>query len=257
MERARELIQPYVGRDDVVGAYLVGSATRPQRDRLSDLDIEVVLEDEAYERASDAERHAFTMREAEPRIVDYEIYLRPWSEFCGLIRSTHDLFHYPYQHAVILHDPSGRIAEVVASLAELPADVRAVRLRVHYLELRFALGRARKTRERGGDLNLRMLYADALTAFVKTLSLTMSSWPATHHWIEQELDGLGVPASLIAKGMVAFADPMSGAMADLVPALDAWLDERGETFHRDGPALVAWAFLRAEGRAAFETWAGR
>ncbi|MEW5825272.1 MAG: hypothetical protein AB1778_00365 [Candidatus Bipolaricaulota bacterium] len=257
MERAITLIRPYAEREDVVGAYLVGSSTRPQTDGLSDLDIEVILEDRAYEMTTDAERHAFTMREGNPRVVDYEIYLRPWSEFVGLTRSTQDLFHYPYQHARILHDPEGRIERVVAALAELPPLLRFDRLRVHYLEFRFALGRARKTRERGGALNLRLLYADALAALVKTLFLAASSWPSTHHWSEQELRHLGVPASLLDATDAAFTAPATDAMADLVRSLDTWLDSLGETFHHDTRALVAWAFLRAEGRRAFEVWSGR
>jgi len=49
MERARELIKPYVEMDGVIGIYVVGSATRPYRDELSDYDIEVIVTDDVYE----------------------------------------------------------------------------------------------------------------------------------------------------------------------------------------------------------------
>ena len=123
MERARELSRPYMNREGVVGIYVVGSATRPHRDDLSDYDIEVVLEDPAYARTPDAERQVFVYKDSEPKVVDYEFYLRPWSEFLALVSSTQDLFHYPYQHAVILHDPDGRIASIVRRLAELPEEI--------------------------------------------------------------------------------------------------------------------------------------
>ncbi len=257
IERSLSLVRPYADRAGTVGAYLVGSATRPQRDALSDLDIEVVVEDAVYDAMPDDERQVFAYRDDEKRVVDYEFYLRPRSEFEALPASTLDLFHYPYQHAVILHDPEGLIARVVAACAALPEAVRGDRLRVHYLEFRFALGRARKTRERGGSLNLALLHHNALAALVKVLFLARGSWPATPHWIEQELAALAVPANLLGAIEAAFVPPSPEGLRSFVGTLDAWLDERGETFHRDSSALVAWAFHRAEGRRAFEVWGGR
>lgn len=259
MERARELSRPYWTREGVIGIYVVGSATRPHRDGLSDYDIEVVLEDAAYARTPDAERQVFAYRDGDPTIVDYEFYLWPWSEFAALVSSTQDLFHYPYQHAVVLHDPEGKVAPIIRRLAELPEDVRQDRLRVHYLEFRFALGRARKT-ESGGrdrDLNLRLLRGDAVSALSKVLFLTARSWPATHHWVEQELRLLGVPEALLGHIEKAFAAPNPDRRKALVDATDGWLDERGETFHRDTAGLMAWAFHRTEGKRAFERWGGR
>lgn len=257
MERARELSRPYMNREGVVGIYVVGSATRPHRDDLSDYDIEVVLEDPAYAQTPDAERQVFAYKDSEPKVVDYEFYLRPWSEFLALVSSAQDLFHYPYQHAVILHDPDGRIASIVRRLAELPEEIRHDRLRVHYLEFRFALGRARKTERRGGDLNLRLLRGDAASALVKVLFLAAQSWPATHHWVGQELRLLGVPETLLENVESTFRDPSQERTRGLVDAVGAWLDERGETFHHHTDALITWAFHRPEGKGAFERWAGR
>jgi hypothetical protein len=257
MERARELIRPYLTREGIIGIYVVGSTTRPHRDELSDYDIELVVEDDVYARMSDEERHVYAFRDDEKRIVDHEFYHIPWSDFVALIESTQDLFHYPYQHAVVLHDPDGRIGPVVKKLAELPEAVRAERMRVHYLELRFALGRARKTTERGGGLNLALLYGDALSALAKLLFLGMRSWPATHHWCEQELRQLDVSRPLLRQVEAAFAAPDSDRFKELVETVNGWLDEQGGAFHRDVQALMAWAFYRSEGKQAFERWAGR
>jgi hypothetical protein len=245
-----------VGKPGVIGIYVVGSATRPHRDVVSDYDIEVIVEDEVYEATPDAERQIFELRPGEPRIVDYEYYLWPWSAFLRLLESTQDLFHYPYQHAAIVHDPEGRIEPIIRRLAELPDAVRFDRMRVHYLEFRFALGRARKTRERGGPLNLRLLYGDALSALVKLFFLTLGSWPATHHWVEQELRLLGLPEGLLEQTTaLGVAEPEGGK--ELAEAVHLWLDSQGETFHRDLDPLMAWAFHRSEGKRAFETWSGR
>jgi hypothetical protein len=257
MERAYQLIQPYVGKEGVVGAYVVGSATRPHRDALSDYDIEVVVEDDVYEATPDADRQVFTLKPGEPKVVDYEFYLWPWSAFERLVESKQDLFHYPYQHAVILHDPQQRIAPVVRRLAELPQEVRGDRMRVHYLEFVFALGRARKTRERGGPLNLRILHGDALTALTKLFFVTLGSWPATHHWAEQELRLLGLPEDLLRQTADVFSAPEPETSKQLAEAVRRWLDARGETFHRETDSLITWAFHRLEGKRAFEMWAGR
>jgi len=259
VERAKELSRPYAARKDVIGIYVVGSATRPQRDDLSDYDIEVILDDAAYAQTPDAERQVFAYRDGEPKIVDYEFYLRPWSEFLALVLSTQDLFHHAYQHAAILHDPDGRVAPVVRRLAELPEGIRQDRLRVHYLEFRFALGRARKTEQgaRDRDLNLRLLRGDAACALVKVLFLAARSWPATHHWVEQELRLIGVPDALLQDVESTLRDLSQERTKRLVEAVDAWLDQRGETFHRDTSALFTWAFHRDEGKGAFERWAGR
>lgn len=257
MKRARELIEPYLEMEGVIGIYVLGSSTRPFRDKLSDYDIEVVVTDEIYLSLPDEKKHVFVIDKGPPRRVDHEFYLRPVGEFEGLIDSMQDLFHYSYQHAVILHDPRGRIAEVIARLAELPDDLRRVRMRVHYLEFLFSLGRARKTSERGGDINLQLLYGEAIIALVKLLFLVKGSWPATRHWSEQELRLLGVSEELIASISAAFADRTREKFTTLVDEVKQWLEEHGETFHHDQQELIRWAFLTAEGKEVFARWGAR
>lgn len=255
MERARELIRPYVEREGVIGIYVVGSATRPYRDALSDYDIEVVVEDDVYEALPDAERHVLVLDEGPPRRVDHEFYLWSWSAFRALIDSAQDLFHQPYQHAVVLHDPDGRIGPVVAALSHLPDDVREERLRVHWLEFLFGVGRARKTWERGRETDARLVAADALRALAKLCFLVRGSWASTRHWTTEELARLGVPRDLIQEVGEAVADPVPERLGPLVKRAAAWLEAEGETFHQDVDALSAWAFLTPEGRAAFARWA--
>ena len=262
MERARELIKPYVEKEGVIGIYLLGSVTRPYRDELSDYDIEVIVEDAVYEATPDEERQVFHYREGTPEgarpIVDYEFYLIPWSHFVGLTESTHDLFHQPYQHAVILHDPDGRIAPIVERLAELPEEVRRERMTVHFLEFLYRLGRARKTATRakgnGRAINLRLLYGDALSALVKLLFLAKGSWAATVHWSEEELRLLGVPDDLLARAACLLGTPSPDDAKGLVEAVRAFLDDCGETFHRDMDGIQRWLFFTEEGKRAFERW---
>lgn len=255
MERARELIKPYIEKDGVIGIYMIGSATRPYRDELSDYDIEVIIEDEAYERTPMDERQVFSFKEGEPKIVDYEFYLIPWSDFVGLRNSTLDLFHHPYQHAVILHDPEGRIEPVIRQLAELPEDVRLERMAVHFLEFLYRLGRARKTANRGElPINLALLRGDALSSLIKLIFLAEGSWPATVHWSEQEFAGLGISDDLLGLVKAWILDPSSDNARGLVGAVREFLDNSGETFHQDMDGIQQWLFFTKEGKTAFERW---
>lgn len=257
MERARELIKPYLTKDGVIGIYILGSSTRPFRDQLSDYDIEVIVEDETYSSLPDEEKHVFVIDGGPPRRVDHEFYLRPISEFLALTTSFQDLFHYPYQHAVVLHDPEGRLGAVIEHLAQLSPDVRRVRMRVHYLEFLFALGRARKTSERSNGLNVALLYGSALAALIKLLFLVMKSWPATTHWSQEELVILGIDKSLLKQITAAFAAPTREKLLELVDSVKVFLADHGETFQNDSNALTHWAFITTEGKQAFTDWGAR
>ncbi len=257
IERARRLSRPYLEREGTIGIYLLGSATRPYSDPRSDLDIEVIVDDATYRGTPDEERQRFVLKEEPPPVVDYEFYLRPWSEFVGLIDSTHDLFHYAYQHAVVLHDPRGRIVPVIERLAELPEAIRRERMAVHLLEFRHRLARARKTARRGerpAPINLGLLYADALRALVKLLFVVRRSWAATAHWSEQELRLLGIPDRLLERASALLHDSGPEDGMRLIEDVEGFLDGCGETFHRDGDALRRWLFFTAAGKRAFERW---
>lgn len=254
MERARGLANTYSGRAGVVGIYLVGSASRPFRDRISDYDIEVVVSDPTYEHTPLEERHVFAIEEGPPRRVDHEFYLRPWSELVAMEHSTVDLDHYPFMHAIVLHDPEGRLAELFPRLAMLPTDVRDTRLRVHFMETVFALGRAAKCLDRRRHLATRLVLGEGVAALVKLLAVACGSWAPTRHWAAEELQILGVPEEILSRASDLLATPSSDGIRDLRSALSSWLDAQDMTFHRDQMALIRWAFLTREGKAAFRTW---
>ncbi|MBC7169818.1 hypothetical protein H5T54_02625 [Candidatus Bipolaricaulota bacterium] len=257
MDRARELAERYVGRPGVVGIYLVGSASRPFRDRISDYDVEVALDDAAYEGTPLEERHVFAIEEGPPRRVDHEFYLRPWGELVGLEQSPRDLDHYPFQHAAILHDPEHRLADLFRRLAVLPPAVRETRLRVHYLETVFALGRAAKCLDRGNDLAARLVLGEGAVALTRLLAVACGSWAPTRHWAGEELRLLGVPEGTLTAIGDLLAAPSADRITAVRDALHGWLDAQGVAFHRDRMGLIQWAFLTREGKAAFHTWGAR
>ena len=257
MDRARELARPYMEKEGVIGIYVVGSATRPFRDERSDYDIEVVVEDEVYRALPDEERHVFVIDEGPPRKVDHEFYLWPWSDFERLLGSTLDLYHYPYQHAVILHDPDGRIQAVVEQLAALPKEVRQERMKVHYLEFLFGLSRAKRTFERKSVLSARLVNGKAVDALVKLFFLQQGSWPAMRHWSERELEQLGMDDGLVSLAREVLISPEEVDVKETVGEVKRWLEGQGETFQRDDHALMRWAYLTEAGKRAFRDWGGR
>lgn len=254
MERARKLIRPYRDQKGVIGVYLVGSATRPFRDASSDYDLEVVLEDDAYAATPMDERHVFVTDEGPPKKVDHEFYLRSWSDFEALLDSRQDVVRAGYRHAVVLHDTDGRVGQVVERLARLPDDVRDERLRVHWLEFLFGLGRARKTLERKKVLDARLVLADALRGAVKLLFVAEGAWPAPAHWTREELALLGAPPGLLERIETCATSIDLADWKGLHEAVRARLDDEGLTFHHDAESLAQWAFLTPEGCAAFERW---
>ncbi|MGC9529014.1 MAG: hypothetical protein ACP5G2_00070 [Candidatus Bipolaricaulaceae bacterium] len=254
MDRARELSLSYADKPGVIGVYVVGSASRPFRDGLSDYDIEVAMEDAAYAATALADRHVFAIQEGPPRRVDHEFFLRPWSELTGLEQSSRDVDHYPFQYARILHDPDRRLARLFAQLAALPEEVRRLRLRIHYLETVFALGRADRCLDRDKKLGLRLVLGQGGIALTKLLAVARGSWAPTLHWAADELQLLGVPEDLISRAAATLADPTRDGLRELREAVHAFLDQLGLSFHHDRLGLIRWAYLTEEGKQAFSTW---
>jgi hypothetical protein len=258
MERARELIAPYTVRPGVRGIYLVGSASRPYRDEISDYDFEVAMDDDAYLELPDDERHVFVIDPGPPRRVKHEFFLRPWKELEALRDSTRDLDHYPFQHAAVLFDPAGELAPLLADLGRFPADVRETRARVHFVEFRAnTLSRSLKGLERGDPLNTRLSVSDAVIALVKLLFVVRGRWPSLRHWARQELSLAGVGDDMLDRMEALLLEPSAERVRDLVERVERWLDAEGMGFHRDPMALHAWAFLSEEGKRAFVTWGAR
>lgn len=257
MQRATELIEPYTKHPWVRGIYLVGSASRPFRDAISDYDFELAIEDEAYAGLTDSERHVYEIDLGPPRRVLHEFYLRPWSELESLPDSTRDLDHYPFQHARVMFDPEGELAPLLARISDLPDSVREVRLRVHYMEVASGAGRAAKCLERGETLNTRLVVADAVAALVKLLFLVERSWPAMRHWASHELALASVDAEIVADLTAAIDAPDMAAMRRLVEIARERLGAAGYDFFEDMDAFRQWAFLSDEGKSAFATWGAR
>jgi hypothetical protein len=74
------------------------------------------------------------------------------------------------------------------------------------------------------------------------------------HWSEEELRLLGVPEELLVRARCLGGTPMPEETKALVEAVRAFLDDCGETFHRDMDGIQRWLFFTEEGKRAFERW---
>ena len=132
-----------------------------------------------------------------------------------------------------MHDPTGRLGELVARLAVLPESVRTTRMKVHYLEFRFGASRAGKCLDRCGTLNANLVLGEAITGLVKLLFLAKRSWPSTRHWSEEELKLLGVGPDLVVAVGDALSSPEKARLQALAKEVDHFLDGQGEKFHKN------------------------
>src|SRR5438045_4035562 len=97
------LVEGLRRRQEVLGALMVGSAVRGTTDSKSDRDIEVVIEDDHYDRLLPAARIVRQVRD--------ELFTVPARDFFQKKRSSRDVDHWPYQTCVLLYDRTGAIAE--------------------------------------------------------------------------------------------------------------------------------------------------
>ena len=120
------------------------------------------------------------------------------------------------------------------------------------------MGRTRKTVERGElPINLALLRGDALSSLIKLIFLVKKSWPSTKHWSEQEFAERGISDDLLNRVKVWISDPSSDNARSLVDVVRTFLDDAGETFHRDMDGIQQWLFFTKDGKAAFEKWGAR
>ena len=122
-------LEEWKARPEVAGVLLVGSKSRGYGDRLSDDDLEVILDDEAHALLTPTEcLDHLIVGAGEARKIIYDAQYVPLGELEGKAHSTRDLDHWPYESAPVLYDRDGRVSSAVAAAAKMPEDFRRARL---------------------------------------------------------------------------------------------------------------------------------
>ena len=191
-ERAQQIfpataarLEEWESRSDVRGVLLVGSKSRGYGDRLSDDDLEVILDDEAHARLSPAECVEYLVEgEGGTRRLIYDAQYAPLGGLETKARSTQDLDHWPYEAAGVLFDRDGRVSAAAARMCE---GFRRARLLHGTIDAWVAAKRAGKTKGRGMEAAARLLLARGAKALARVLFALEGRWVPLDHWLEPEL----------------------------------------------------------------------
>ena len=181
-------LEEWKARPEVAGVLLVGSKSRGYGDRLSDDDLEVILDDEEHALLSPTEcLDHLIVGEGESRRIIYDAQYVPLSELERKADSARDLDHWPYESAPVLYDRDGRVSEAVAAAARMGEDFRLARLLHGTIDAGVASRRAAKTRARGMEGAARLLLSRGAKALARLLFALEWRWTPLDHWLEPEL----------------------------------------------------------------------
>jgi hypothetical protein len=193
---------------DVVGVVLVGSKTRGFNDALSDDDLEVLLDERAYAKLAPSECISLGYEgEGETKRLAYDAQLTSLADLVRKRTSPIDLDRWPYEKAVVLHDPSSRVAEAVAAAGRMDPEFRAIRLKHAMLDAAIAARRAEKTLKRGYEGAVRLLLARSARALLRIAFALESRWVPLEHWLERELETLPDPERVGPAALELLASP--------------------------------------------------
>jgi hypothetical protein len=219
-------LEEWKSRAEVAGVVLVGSKSRGYGDRLSDDDLEVILDDEAHARLSPSQCLEYLIEgEGEARRIVYDAQYVPLGELERKARSARDLDHWPYESSPVLYDRAGRVAPAVAAAARMDAGFRRARLLHGTIDAGVALRRAAKTRGRGMEGASRLLLARAAKALTRILFALEWRWVPLDHWLEPELrtlkEGAEAAPNLLEALRTGDPSPLNATLSSLEDRLHA------------------------------------
>jgi len=213
---------------DVVGVILVGSKTRGFHDELSDDDLEVLLEESAYARLAPTECIALGYEgEGDTKRLAYDAQLTSLADLVRKRTSPIDLDRWPYERAIVLYDPSGRVAEAVVAAGRMDPEFRATRLKHAMLDAAIAARRAEKTLRRGYEGAARMLLARSARALVRIAFALEHRWVPLDHWLERELETLPDPEHVGPAALEVMVTPKPEIVFAALERLQPQLAEAG------------------------------
>ena len=253
LERARRIAAPFVGPDHI-GTFVTGSLVYPgTADPGSDVDVVVVFDDSERDARPPERRHHPIIDRGPPRRKLADLLLEGWSELAAERASAGDGRRWRARFALVADDPSGRLAAMLAEIADLPENVAVARMKLHYLETRFCRDKVRRARDRGDRANAHVMNALGAHAAFKVLALERRTWPPYAHWMTQGLLHAGVPREAIDGVADALANPDGDGLGEVLAILERRLEAGGLEFHRNLIALDGW-YWGAEGREVSARW---
>src|SRR5690242_12319688 len=163
-----EKLEDWKSQPEVLGVLLVGSKSRGYNDDLSDDDLEVLLDDEAFSKYAPADCLELKIEgEGPARKLIYDAQITSLTELQSKASSPFDLDHWPYEAAQVLFDRDGRVAQAVAAAGIMHPDFRHKRLLHSSIDSWTAIYRADKTIKRGMEAAGKLLIARSARAMIR------------------------------------------------------------------------------------------
>lgn len=214
---------------EVLGVLLVGSKSVGHQDERSDDDLEVLLNDEAFERLAPADCHTMQIEgEGAMRHIVYDAQLTSLSALERKPGSSFDLDHWPYERARVLfaRDPE-RVDAAVRAAALMTPEFRTARLAHGTIDAWISVHRAGRTLERGFQAAGTLLVARSAKALTRVLFALESRWAPLDHWLERELETLDDPLRIGPRIVTALRDRRPAPLLEGLTALENRLASEG------------------------------
>lgn len=248
MTVGRGLARPFEGQQGVIGAFVHGSSVRPYADDTSDIDIAVVVDDDALSAVAVGGAHQ-KLWEGGRKVADLSFFKQ--SVFKARLG---DIERFRATHARVLFDRQGVLTMLLAEIAALPAAVAADRMRVHYFEVTNLAAKILAAERRTRREAARVLTAQLVLSAARLLFLSKNAWPSPVSWMFDELELAGVPAPLIAALRAVLEAPAPKTIRTLRGTLDEYLLGCGAAFVGDPVALLEWVYETPDGLRAAAQW---
>jgi predicted nucleotidyltransferase len=179
-ELMKKLLNQYIVDESVLGVILIGSFGKGYQDEHSDIDLEVIVTENRY---NEFEKNAQRIIHTE----DYDIGFTTIDKLQRIKESEKDVEHWRYKDCPILHDKTGKLAEILKEITRYDEDSRMERLKRYYLgyweNTLYSMGCLR----RKNILSARIYAAIAIQELIWLLFNLNYRWAPKLQWAFKEL----------------------------------------------------------------------
>lgn len=244
MEQHERALAAYVdevrGDPETLGVIVVGSVARGEERPDSDVDVYLVVTEERFAREAAAGRYAWTARAG----LDYpgsyvDVKLASPRYLRTAATAGDDPTRASFLGARLAFARDDALAGLVARIPELPADVRAERVRSHLAQVRLYGGYfLRQAAERGDEFLLRHAGIHLAFAAARAALAHRGVLLPGPKYVTKLLAGIDAPAGFLPAWQRVVAEPSPESAGILMDAVAAWLgplepDEALSVFIRD------------------------
>jgi hypothetical protein len=234
-------------RPEVLGIVVVGSVARGDERSASDVDVYLVITDDAYAAAEQAGRIAMVNREGVSYHGGYvDIKLASPGYLSAAVERADDPTRASFLGARVVLDRTGGLAETVQAIIHLPAEVWAERVHAYRSQVALYAGYfLRQAHERDDDFLLKHSAVHAAFAAGRAALALHHRLFRGQKYLADDLARLpDLPESFRTAWHAVLDDPSPTTAADLIAELDSMagspltVDESLSTFITDNE--LAW-----------------